>query len=955
MATRNITTRIALDGEAEYKRQMAAVNSELKTLQSSLRLNTSEFRTQANSIQALESRQKLLQQQYDQQREKVRALTAAMEDVSQVYRDQPQTIDRYQRMLNEATIRLNAMDDELQVNARYLAEARSSADGCATSIDQYGNRVQAAQDKSEGFGGALGDLIGQIPTGVGAFTAIAGAVGTAVGRLSALETETREYRQDLSRLDTDAEAAGNSLGLIREEYSKLEALTGESDSSIEALANLMRTGFSDSQITQVVRELSGAVVAFPDTLKIESLADGLQETVATGSAVGQFSELLERCGMDLELFDAAMAEAQTQSQRLDIALQALSRTGMGEIYDSYAQTNREALALEEAELRLQDAQARLGETVVPLKTAYTELRTELIDYLVPAQETAQETMAGLRGELEQTSGVQQAIDRYRELSAQMEQGGMSAQDLTAATEDLDAAKQALIAASGGVVTALGFEDGSYIQQIDTLEKLTAAEAAYLETKLRQAAYDALAGSNVREYAKAQVEYQELNQRMDDLLAQKTDKLNQMTDPSLNPYEIQLLEDGIEGLDITIRNTRDSMGELSEEMAQYEANQQAAASTLQYLIDGGFMTADEACASFGLTLDELNSLMASVPEAAAEPIAAIADMNTSIQALNTEYQAAYQTAYESLGGQVGLWEAMPETVAASIEEIKANIDTQLGYYEQYNANLTELMERTVTDINGLQVDTSGLISALSDGSQESAAILAGLVDATDEEIAALVQSMSGADQARQNLATTMAEAQTDYEHRMQEIVNSTEEMVRDIDQSEAAYDSGVNTLQGYIAGAESMEGLLGATMTRIANSALTAWRAAWAEQSPSRRMRESGVNAMRGEVLGIQDMRAQLDATMAETAGSAIAAWERSMRQSSPSMGGVDTDISAVGGLSRPDVGRMLATAVNASALQSQAPSGDLVIEIPINGERFYRATIQDFRRVDRASPEVSRK
>ena len=32
--------------------------------------------------------------------------------------------------------------------------------------------------------------------------------------------------------------------------------------------------------------------------------------------------------------------------------------------------------------------------------------------------------------------------------------------------------------------------------------------------------------------------------------------------------------------------------------------------------------------------------------------------------------------------------------------------------------------------------------------------------------------------------------------------------------------------------------------------------------------------------------------------------------------------------------------------------GDLVIEIPVDGEAFYRATIRDFRRVNRANPEV---
>ena len=68
---------------------------------------------------------------------------------------------------------------------------------------------------------------------------------------------------------------------MKKELVNLTALTGESDSSIEALSNLMSAGFSDTQIKSAVESLSGAVIKFPDTLKIESLADSLQETVAT--------------------------------------------------------------------------------------------------------------------------------------------------------------------------------------------------------------------------------------------------------------------------------------------------------------------------------------------------------------------------------------------------------------------------------------------------------------------------------------------------------------------------------------------------------------------------------------------------------------------------------------------------------------------------------------------------
>ena len=84
MAVRTISTSIKLDGEQEFKKQMSSVNSELKTLKSEMALVTSEFKGQANSVDALTDKNRILRQQYAQQAEKVRALQQAVADSTEV-------------------------------------------------------------------------------------------------------------------------------------------------------------------------------------------------------------------------------------------------------------------------------------------------------------------------------------------------------------------------------------------------------------------------------------------------------------------------------------------------------------------------------------------------------------------------------------------------------------------------------------------------------------------------------------------------------------------------------------------------------------------------------------------------------------------------------------------------------------------------------------------------------
>ena len=87
------------------------------------------------------------------------------------------------------------------------------------------------------------------------------ATGLATATFASIES-TREYRNDLAKLEQGAKTSGNSFSEMKKELVNLTALTGESDSSIEALSNLMSAGFSDTQIKSAVESLSGAVIKF---------------------------------------------------------------------------------------------------------------------------------------------------------------------------------------------------------------------------------------------------------------------------------------------------------------------------------------------------------------------------------------------------------------------------------------------------------------------------------------------------------------------------------------------------------------------------------------------------------------------------------------------------------------------------------------------------------------------
>ena len=80
MATRTITTKLAVEGEAQYKQAITSCNSELGRLRSALAATQSEFRNNANSLEALTRKDEALNALKAQQVEKVKTLQAALEN-----------------------------------------------------------------------------------------------------------------------------------------------------------------------------------------------------------------------------------------------------------------------------------------------------------------------------------------------------------------------------------------------------------------------------------------------------------------------------------------------------------------------------------------------------------------------------------------------------------------------------------------------------------------------------------------------------------------------------------------------------------------------------------------------------------------------------------------------------------------------------------------------------------
>lgn len=450
MATRTISTRLAVEGEAEYKASLKNINSELGTLKSELKLVESEFSGQANSLAALEAKGDALGKMYETQSDKVDKLREALQNAQkaqQTYSDRmdaaraniqrceealealgnesgdtseeqqrltaeleaqnkelteaqsyydsaSRACNSWQTQLNNAQSDLNKLGDDIEQNNKYLDEARSSTDGCASSIDEYGKAVNDAGGKTDTFADKLKS---GLVTGAKAAGAAIAAVGTAtvaaVNWLLDLADSTEEYRESQARLNTAFESAGYSTQTATDAYRTLYSVIGDTGTATEAAQLLAQLATSEQDVSTWGDIAAGVVATFGDALPINSLVEASNETAKVGTVTGALADALNWVGISEDEFNDKLAACADETERANLITETLSAT-YRDAGEAFRENNATIIAAREAQAELDDTLARLGGTVADVKN---ELITEFAPALADVVDAFVDVINGVEG------------------------------------------------------------------------------------------------------------------------------------------------------------------------------------------------------------------------------------------------------------------------------------------------------------------------------------------------------------------------------------------------------------------------------------------------------------------------------------------------------------------------------------------------------------------------------
>lgn len=251
--------KLGIEGEKEFKKSLAEINQTFKVLGSEMKLVSSQFDKNDNSIQALSARNTVLNKEIDAQKQKIETLRQALANASESFGETDRRTQSWQIQLNNAEASLNGMERELNSNNSALEQAKTDIEGTEKSLEKVDGRLDDTAESADDMGDEIKDAgdkadkskerfskLGSVLKGVGVAmgAVVTAAAATAVKLGKEVVNAYADYEQLVGGVDTLFKGSSQKLqsyasnayktaGLSANDY--METVTGFSASLIQSL------------------------------------------------------------------------------------------------------------------------------------------------------------------------------------------------------------------------------------------------------------------------------------------------------------------------------------------------------------------------------------------------------------------------------------------------------------------------------------------------------------------------------------------------------------------------------------------------------------------------------------------------------------------------------------------------------------------------------------------------
>lgn len=273
----------------------------------------------------------------------------------------------------EVKIAITADDSDAE---KELKDIEGAAEDAADGLDDLGKKGEEAGKGLDVADMAAGNFVSD-----GLMNMI-GGLKDAVAGLFELAESTREFRDDMAKLDTAFTDAGHSTDTAKSAYSDFYAILGESDRSVEAVNHLAELTKNEKELADWSTIAAGVTAKFGDSLPIEGLTEAANETAKVGAVTGPLADALNWAGISEEEFNKQLEKCNSEQERASLITSTLNK----EYSDAAAKYNEMTKSTQDARratAEMEEAQANIGAALEPVTTAWTNMKAQAFEAMLP--------------------------------------------------------------------------------------------------------------------------------------------------------------------------------------------------------------------------------------------------------------------------------------------------------------------------------------------------------------------------------------------------------------------------------------------------------------------------------------------------------------------------------------------------------------------------------------------
>lgn len=370
MPDENLGASFSID-ISNLKAGLAQANRLIRESESQFREAAAGMDDWSNSQEGLEARIDSLNDQIGIQQKKIGALVAEKQRIIEKMKDEGASNEEIERAVDGVNKQIERESKQLDRLKGELGKSEKALDDFNKETDKAAENTKKASDNAEALDGSMEKLKG---TGKAAAVAIAAIGAAAIGAVKAfldLSESTREYREDMGKLETAFESAGKSTELATKTYKDFYSVLGEEDRSVEAVNHLAKFVDTEKDMATWTDICTGVWGTFGDSLPIDGLTEASNETAKVGKLTGVLADALNWAGVNEDDFQASLDECNNEQERTQLITKTLNGL-YGEAADHYRENNKSVIEARKATSDYNDTLAELGKKAEPITTKVSE-------------------------------------------------------------------------------------------------------------------------------------------------------------------------------------------------------------------------------------------------------------------------------------------------------------------------------------------------------------------------------------------------------------------------------------------------------------------------------------------------------------------------------------------------------------------------------------------------------